>query len=103
MAKGIKTGGRTKGTPNKQTQNVIDRLEALDCDPLEAMVRIANRAEKEGELSIAAQLYKELGNYIYPKRKAVDVELSSNDDCAAHNITLTYVNAGNEAKEVEAF
>jgi hypothetical protein len=35
MARGYKTGGSTSGTPNHKTQAVIDRLEALGCDPIE--------------------------------------------------------------------
>lgn len=73
----MKTGGRKKGTPNKRTQIVIDRLDELDCDPLEGMVRIAKNAEEAGELAIACKVYSELAQYCYPKRKAVDVQLSN--------------------------
>ena len=100
MAKGNKTGGRTKGTPNKATQYTIDRLEELDFDPLDAMVRIAKQAEKEGELSVAAQLCKEMASYIYPKRKAIDVELSSNNEDVLTDITIHFVGSGNEGKEI---
>lgn len=41
MAKGRKTGGRQAGTPNKATQEVIDKLQGLGCDPVEGMARIA--------------------------------------------------------------
>ena len=40
MGRGYKTGGRTSGTPNRKTQAVIDRLEALGCDPIEGMARL---------------------------------------------------------------
>ena len=36
-----KTGGRQKGTPNKATQTVAEKLDALGCDPIEGMARIA--------------------------------------------------------------
>lgn len=68
-----KTGGRQKGTPNKRTQNVIDKLAALKCDPIEAMARIAKDAEKAGDLNVASQMYKELAQYIAPKRKAIEM------------------------------
>ena len=37
MALGFKTGGRTKGTPNRRTAEVSEKLEALGCDPIEGM------------------------------------------------------------------
>ncbi len=57
MARGYKTGGRTSSTPNHKTQAVIDRLEALGCDPIEGMARIA--MDEKVEMSIRAQMYKE--------------------------------------------
>jgi hypothetical protein len=67
-----KTGGRTKGTPNKLTKDVIDRLKELKCDPIEGMAKIAAQAMTEGELMLAGQMYKELAQYVAPKRKAVE-------------------------------
>ena len=43
MAKGIKSGGRQKGTPNKINAEVAARLAGLGCDPIEGMVKIALR------------------------------------------------------------
>jgi hypothetical protein len=68
-----KLGGRVKGTPNKKTQAVIDRLAELKCDPIERMVVVARDAHAAGELSTAAQMYKELAQYVAPKRKAIEV------------------------------
>ena len=100
-----KTGGRKKGTPNKKTQEVIDRLKELSCDPIEGMAKIAmndcpctscNEAgfividtnkpeEKEtcpdcngagklaASLELRGQMYKELAQYVAPKRKAIEV------------------------------
>ena len=68
-----KTGGRKKGTPNKATLSVAEKLEALGCDPIEGMARIAmdesNSAETRG------RYYAELAQYLYPKRKAADVSV----------------------------
>jgi hypothetical protein len=36
-----KTGGREKGTPNRATAAVREKLVALDCDPTEELVRLA--------------------------------------------------------------
>jgi hypothetical protein len=71
MARGYKTGGRTSGTPNRKTQAVIDRLEELGCDPIEGMARIA--MDETADLSIRAQMYKELAQYVASKRKAIEV------------------------------
>ena len=71
-SKGEKLGGRVKGTPNKRTQDVIDRLKELKCDPIEGMALIAKQAMQEGELTLAGNMYKELANYVAPKRKAIE-------------------------------
>jgi hypothetical protein len=70
MAKGIKTGGRSAGTPNRNTVEVKQTLEALGCDPIEGMARLAT--DERVEISIRFQAYKELAQYIYPKRKAIE-------------------------------
>ncbi|MEW5251268.1 hypothetical protein [Microbulbifer sp. 2201CG32-9] len=44
---GKKTGGRTKGTPNKRTQQVQEKLQALGCDPVEGLARIGMQAERD--------------------------------------------------------
>jgi hypothetical protein len=70
MAKGIKTGGRSTGTSNRSTAKVKQTLEALGCDPIEGMARLATH--ERAELSIRFQAYKELAQYIYSKRKALE-------------------------------
>ena len=73
MAKGKKTGGRVAGTPNKDNQSIMDKLEALNCDPLEGMAKIAKKAMEEGEFMLAGTMFKELAQYVAPKRKSVEV------------------------------
>jgi hypothetical protein len=70
MALGRKTGGRVKGTPNKGTLAVAERLEAIGCDPIEAMARIA--MDIKTPIDLRTKLYSELAQYIAPKRKAVE-------------------------------
>jgi hypothetical protein len=36
-----KTGGRVRGTPNKQTDAIDRKLAKLGCDPIEGLARIA--------------------------------------------------------------
>ena len=69
--RGAKTGGRQRGTPNKRTQDVIARLEALGCDPLEGMAKLAMDEGNAAELR--GRMYAELAAYCYPKRKAIEV------------------------------
>lgn len=71
--KNRKTGGRKKGTPNKKTKEVIERLKELGCDPIEGMANIAQTALDSDDLALAGQMYKELAQYIAPKRKAIEV------------------------------
>lgn len=75
-----KTGGRVKGTPNKRSQNIHEQLKALDCDPIEGMAKIAEAAMKEADYTLAGNMYKELAQYIAPKRKAIEVSGVDGDD-----------------------
>ena len=56
--------------PLPRTQEVIDKLAALDCDPIEGMARIAMDDTNTPELR--GRMYGELAQYIAPKRKAVE-------------------------------
>ncbi len=68
--KGAKTGGRKKGTPNRKTQAVIDKLADLDCDPIEGMAKIA--ADEKNSPELRGRMFSELAQYIAPKRKAIE-------------------------------
>ena len=70
---GPKTGGRKKGTPNKATLTIAEKLEALGCDPIEGMARIA--MDEKNSPETRGRYYSELAQYLYPKRKAVDVSV----------------------------
>jgi len=86
MSKGLKTGGRVKGTPNLRTQEAMAKLEELGCNPIEGMARIA--MDKSNTIELRAKMYSELAPYIFPKRKAMDI--NSNSD----GVTII-VNRGN--------
>jgi len=68
-----KTGGRKAGTPNTKTKSIIERLKELKCDPIEGMAIIAKQAMDEGEMQLAGNMYKELAQYVAPKRKSVEI------------------------------
>ena len=69
-----KIGGRRKGTPNKKTSEIIERLK--DEDIVGSLLEIANTTEKE---EIKLKVYIELMKYVYPQRKAVDLNAADND------------------------
>lgn len=64
--------GRPTGSRGRRTQEVVERLENLGCDPLEGMVRIASQAEAAGDLNLAGRMYAELAPYVAPKLKSVE-------------------------------
>ncbi len=70
----VKTGGRQKGTPNKNTQDIQAKLAAIGCDPILGMAEIAAEARSNGNLELAGSMYKELAQYVAPKRKAIEVQ-----------------------------
>ena len=94
MARGAKPGerpgGRKKGTPNKLTRTVMERVEALGVDPIAILAYFADGdTTKLGytgkgdppitrEMRLKAAI--ELAQYIAPKRKAI--ELSDPDGIA---------------------
>ena len=80
MAHGRKTGGRRRGTPNKLTQSVIDRLHELGCDPIEGMAKIA--ADEATPVELRARMFAELAQYVAPKRKAIDHRVEQESDAA---------------------
>ena len=68
---GERRGSRNKGIPNKRTMAVTEKLEALDRDPIEGMARMA--LDESQPIRLRAPMYKELAQYVAPKRKAVEV------------------------------
>lgn len=60
--------GRTKGTPNRFTQNLMQICEEKDLDVFQALVEVA----LDKESSDRFHALKELAQYLYPKRKALE-------------------------------
>jgi len=76
--------GRPKGSANKRTQEIEEKLQGMKCDPIAGLARIAVMAEEDAQaaedpagriphMQLATNCYKELAQYIAPKRKAVEV------------------------------
>lgn len=71
-----KTGGRKPGTPNKRTQVLSETLAQLGLDVPRELVRCL-RIKRAGALALTvkerADILLQLMNYLYPKRKAVEL------------------------------
>ena len=69
---GIRAGaGRPAGSENSNKKDIEERLDELNCDPIEGMVDIAEQAMKEKQYALAGQMYKELTQYIASKKRPV--------------------------------
>ena len=72
MANGKKTGGRIRGTPNRRSLDIQAMLDALGCNPIEGMARLA--MDEATPIDIRARMYAELAQYVAPKRRASEVQ-----------------------------
>ena len=72
MALGYKTGGRQKGTPNKNRTALLAKLEDSfpTYDPLLSLVEIAQ--DPETDLSMRVDCHKTLASFIYPKMRTAE-------------------------------
>jgi len=80
MAYGYKTGGRRKGTPNKRT-NELERQIKKHCrgfNPVVEMIKLYQDEDTPPELKV--YLLREITPYLFPKRKAVNVDLQAEVD-----------------------
>lgn len=73
MTAAKRRGGRQKGTPNKDKQEILDLILESGCDhPLQGLGKIAYIAFRDGDYQLSATCYKELAQYVAPKRKAIE-------------------------------
>jgi hypothetical protein len=82
MALGKKTGGRSRGTPNKRTVEVAERLAALGCDPIEGMAHLAMDVANPPELR--GRMFAELAGYVAPTRKATEFGVNERQQVIFH-------------------
>jgi len=69
----IKTGGRKKGSLNKNNANIQAKLERIGVDPIKGLARIGLAAERKGDHHLAVVCYKTLAEYVEPKKKSIEV------------------------------
>jgi hypothetical protein len=65
--------GRPKGSRMRRSEELADRLLVDGKCPVDALVRLAEQAESEGDLGQAIGAWKSVLPYIYPKPKAVEI------------------------------
>jgi len=75
MPHGRKTGGRTAGTPNKRSALAAQRLRRLGVDPLTILATLAK--DEAVDVGVRCRAASELAGYVYPKLKAIAVEVET--------------------------
>lgn len=70
MAKGVKTGGRQKGTPNKATAAKAEEIAASGVTPLEYMLKIMRDEASDPLMRFEAA--KSAAPYVHPKLAAIE-------------------------------
>jgi hypothetical protein len=88
MATGIKTGGRTKGTPNKTTSEIREHYQSLITSNLDLLDSDLKALEPVQRLKMIIELSK----FVLPTLKATDLTVNEVEDLGFKNITVTIVN-----------
>lgn len=81
-----KTGGRQKGTPNKATLTVQEKLDSIGCDPIVELAKLAMN-EKYAE-EFRRRCLSDLASYICPKPKPTDLTTTPERPVINVNTTL---------------
>jgi hypothetical protein len=76
MATGIKTGGRTKGTPNKTTSEIREHYQRLITDNIDLLDNDLKALEPVQRLKMIIELSK----FVLPTLKATELSNSDNDN-----------------------
>ena len=82
MAKGIKTGGRTKGTPNKTTAEIREKYTLLLDNNLDRLQDDIDALEPKDRIKTLLQLSK----FVIPSLRAT--EITSNDENGFNPIVI---------------
>ena len=98
---GQKTGGREKNTPNKRTQNLLELIEVnhKGFNPVLELIEISKSANIDVDLRVS--ILKDLTPYLYPKRKAIELELENENFDNVMKICFVHTDKnGNPVDEV---
>jgi hypothetical protein len=88
MATGIKTGGRTKGTPNRNTTEIREQFQSLINDNLEQMNSDLKALEPKERIKALIDLSK----FVLPTLKAIDYTDTNTDQNNFNPITIIFEN-----------
>jgi len=89
-----KTGGRRRGTPNRATVSLREKLDARGYDPILKLVEIAEDTRTPLELRV--HIHLGIAPYLHPKRKPVD---QASEAPMTANIITTLEDAGEVSNE----
>lgn len=70
MAKGFKTGGRMKGTPNKTTKDLNEYFDSIDFHIPEEIIKVLPNLSDSKKVETLLCLME----FIYPKRKSAEIK-----------------------------
>ncbi len=79
MARGIKTGGRVAGTPNKRTAEFMAGLLESGLDPLEFMLNVM-RDETCKDIHLRCDMAKAVAPYFYARRQDDGISMNINGE-----------------------
>ena len=87
MALGKKTGGRRKGTPNINKQELVELLNE-QYPGYNPVIQMASIAQDESvEMVHRVQCAKEIAGYIFPKRKSIESNITGDMRLVAVELT----------------
>jgi hypothetical protein len=67
--------GRPPGSPGLKSLALAGRLDAMGCDPAEALARLGAKAEAAGDTDLAIKAYTALMPFRWPKLKETAIDL----------------------------
>ena len=96
MAIGKKTGGRTKGTPNKTTKEIREYFQNLINSNLDLLDQDLKSLEPFQRLKMIIELSK----FVVPTLKATDLSLRDNDDDNFNKIVVKRIIVNSDDKRI---
>ena len=75
VPKGQRHGGRQKGTPNKATAEIRERIDSND--PIGRLFELADECRTEGERDLEARTLTAVLPYAYPRLAASSIDVKA--------------------------
>ena len=92
MARGIKTGGRTIGTPNKTTSEIREHYKKL----INSNLNLLEDDLKSLEPIQRLKMIIELSKFVVPTLKATDLKLKDNEERFNEIVITRIIKNGND-------